>query len=300
MYRSSPMYIKQQPDYLNCAVQLNTALQPRQLLTELKNIEQQLGRQYSTIRYTERIIDLDIALYDNIVYNDDVLQIPHPKLYERNFVLQPLYDINPTLTLPNIYNNNVNITIKQCIDQLKSQQKNNNNNMNDQMLQRVLPLHNYQHDNNYYKLLPLQLRTYIMGILNITYDSFSDGGKYINNIDDTMQHVDSMIRDGCDIIDIGGESTRPDSKPLDSNTECNNILPIIDKIRTNYPTISISVDTYHSNTVQEVYKHNVQIINDISGGTLDQNMYNTVANTQLAYCCMHMRGMYIFYSTTIH
>lgn len=288
IYQSAPMYITQQPTFLNCAIKIATKLQPHELLSELKSIECRMGR-VDNVRYGERVIDLDIIEYNNTVYSDDILTIPHPRLYERMFVLQPLNDIDPFLVLPD----------KQMNVQTALQQLNDNTQLDQQPLQRVLPLGNFNNGIGTYKLLPLGLRTYIMGILNITSDSFSDGGLY-NDVDRALMHCENMINDGADIIDIGGESSRPGSTPLNSDIELARIIPVIDGIRHHYPHQPISVDTYHSHTAHIVAQHGVQIVNDISCGKLDDQMHHTVAYHQILYCGMHMRGTPQTMAQSIH
>ena len=104
--RVSPLYQSQaigpgeQPDYLNGVVEISTTLAPLELLEQLQNIEHQQGRQ-RTLRWGARTIDLDVLLYDDITLHSDRLELPHPRLEERNFVIYPLYDLAPTLVLPN-------------------------------------------------------------------------------------------------------------------------------------------------------------------------------------------------------
>lgn len=99
--------------------------------------------------------------------------------------------------------------------------------------------------------IPLQLgqRTLVMGILNVTPDSFSDGGKY-NSVERAIQHVDQLVADGVDIIDIGGESTRPGFVPITAEEEIARVIPIIEAIRQKYPLQPLSIDTYKAETAK--------------------------------------------------
>lgn len=127
---------------------------------------------------------------------------------------------------------------------------------------------------------------YIMGILNVTPDSFSDGGKF-NTIDKALFHTENMIKEGVDIIDVGGESTRPNHVKISINEEIDRVSSIIDKIRSNFD-IPISLDSYKS----EVVKANVSqidMINDVWGLKYDSNMAKVVASSNLPYCLMHNR-----------
>jgi len=127
---------------------------------------------------------------------------------------------------------------------------------------------------------------YIMGILNVTPDSFSDGGKF-NTIEKALYHAEKMIKEGADILDIGGESTRPNHVKISINEEIERVSTIIEKIRSNFD-IPISLDSYKS----EVVKANVNqidMINDIWGLRYDSNMAKVVATSNLPYCLMHNR-----------
>ncbi|MDU1088038.1 MAG: dihydropteroate synthase, partial [Finegoldia magna] len=114
---------------------------------------------------------------------------------------------------------------------------------------------------------------YIMGILNVTPDSFSDGGKW-NHVDRAVKHVEDMIKEGASIIDIGAESTRPGFTPLSSEQELERVIPIIRKIRENFD-IPISLDTYKANTLREVVKEGADILNDVWGLKSDPEMAQT-------------------------
>ena len=129
---------------------------------------------------------------------------------------------------------------------------------------------------------------YIMGILNVTPDSFSDGGKY-NNRDRALFHVEEMIKNGADIIDVGGESTRPFSEPVSEGEEIDRVIPIIEKINNNFKTI-ISIDTYKSKVAKEACKNGAEIINDISGFTFDSKMIDIAKEYDTACVVMHIKG----------
>lgn len=129
--------------------------------------------------------------------------------------------------------------------------------------------------------------THIMGILNITPDSFSDGGNF-NTIDSALKHTEKMIYDGADIIDIGGESTRPGHTKISDNDEIDRILPVIEAIKTRFD-VPISVDTYKSNVAREAISAGADLINDIWGLKYDSDMANIIAKYSKAVCIMHNR-----------
>jgi len=132
-------------------------------------------------------------------------------------------------------------------------------------------------------------RPYIMGILNITPDSFSDGGKYFST-DKAIDIAIKMLHDGIDIIDIGGESTRPGSESISGDEELRRIVPVIESILKEFPDAVISVDTYKSRVAGEVLNLGVSIINDISGGLFDPDILNVVARFNAGYIIMHTSG----------
>ena len=129
-------------------------------------------------------------------------------------------------------------------------------------------------------------RTLVMGILNVTPDSFSDGGKY-NNLDSAMKQAEKLISEGADIIDVGGESTRPGHTQITSEEEISRVVPIIEKISKNLDTI-ISIDTYKYDVAKEAIKVGANIINDIWGLQYDNGeMAELVKKSNLPLIAMH-------------
>ncbi len=129
----------------------------------------------------------------------------------------------------------------------------------------------------------------IMGILNITPDSFSDGGKYINE-DDAYNQFLNLSNNGADIIDIGGESSRPGASDVDSDIELQRTIPIIKKIIKNYPQTIISIDTKKAIVAKEALINGATIVNDISGFEYDSEMINVLKQFKPKYVLMHMKG----------
>jgi dihydropteroate synthase len=129
----------------------------------------------------------------------------------------------------------------------------------------------------------------VMGIINVTPDSFYEGhlNKGLNGI---LELADKMISDGADILDIGGQSTRPGSKRINAEDELKRVLPIIEAIHHQHKDCIISIDTYHSKVAAEAVAAGASIVNDISGGSMDNNMIATVAALQVPYVCMHIQG----------
>lgn len=131
--------------------------------------------------------------------------------------------------------------------------------------------------------------SYIMGILNCTPDSFSDGGKY-NDIERAIRHTESMIRDGADIIDVGGESTRPGYKLISDEEEIERVVPVIEKIKSNFD-VPISIDTYKSGVADAAVEAGADLINDIWGCKYDAKMAEIIARRNVACCLMHNRNL---------
>ena len=130
--------------------------------------------------------------------------------------------------------------------------------------------------------------TLIMGILNVTPDSFSDGGMYYNATQ-AVEFALQMEEEGADIIDVGGESTRPGAKTVELQKECDRILPVIEGIRTK-SDILISIDTYKSEVARQSIATGAGMVNDISGMTFDPNMVDVIKDSGLPVVIMHIKG----------
>ena len=128
-----------------------------------------------------------------------------------------------------------------------------------------------------------------MGVLNITPDSFFDGGKYKNEAD-IIRQVEKMLYEGATFIDVGACSSKPGTAPVSEEEELKRIVPVINLLLKNFPEIIISIDTFRSKVAIETIGSGAAIINDISGGKIDDNMFATVANLQVPYILMHMLG----------
>jgi len=131
-------------------------------------------------------------------------------------------------------------------------------------------------------------RPYMMGILNVTPDSFSDGGKF-NNIKQAIIHAKEMIKEGADIIDIGGESTRPNHTPVEEEEEIKRVVPIIEALSKEID-VPISIDTYKSKVAECAIKAGASLINDVWGFKKDKNMAKVAAKYDVACCLMHNRN----------
>ena len=129
----------------------------------------------------------------------------------------------------------------------------------------------------------------VMGILNITPDSFFDGGKYKKE-SEIISQVDKMLSEGATFIDVGAYSSRPGATHISETEELNRIIPIVKLLAHHFPNITISIDTFRSKVAKESINSGASIINDISGGKMDEDMFSTVAKLQVPYIMMHMLG----------
>jgi 2-amino-4-hydroxy-6-hydroxymethyldihydropteridine diphosphokinase len=232
LYETAPMYITDQPKFLNGAVEVYTSLEPHDLLSRLKAIEARLGRDFNTVRNGPRPIDLDILLYRKMVTaatsNDDPedvtvtspdLTVPHPRIAERDFVLAPLIDLlGPYATLSSATTTGSTahngVTLRESLELLTTTAA--------PSVIRVVPIPRG-------RLLRFD-RTLVMGILNVTPDSFSDGGHWAT-VQSAVQRGLEMVREGADMIDIGGESTRPGAVPVPIEEELRRTISVIQGIR---------------------------------------------------------------------
>ena len=138
------------------------------------------------------------------------------------------------------------------------------------------------------KLIDLSIPK-IMGILNITPDSFYDGGRY-NSDKKILDHVEKMVIDGAVFIDIGAYSSRPGGVDIDENEELKRIIPAIELVNKKFPEIIISIDTFRSKVAEACLNSGAAIINDISASQLDEKMMETIAKYNVPYIIMHMKG----------
>ncbi len=126
----------------------------------------------------------------------------------------------------------------------------------------------------------------VMGILNVTKDSFFDGGKY-NDFDSAIKRAEEIIDDGADILDIGACSTRPGAILLDKKEEEEKLVPVVKEIRKRYPNVVISIDTVWGEVIEKCYDAGANILNDVSGGEWDKDLFASLKKLQIPYVLMH-------------
>ena len=226
---TEPMYLEDQPSFLNGAIEIETKLSPHALLRRLKDVESAVGRDMNNgVRYGPRPIDLDIIYYGvsyekskiwgGEIISSSKLDVPHPRIQERDFVLSPLCDLNKDIIHP--FLNRSSIEMSSQLSEPDTDQTDENNSAPDTCSESK------ESESLAIKVLPLPRgrmlsfnEIHIMGILNVTPDSFSDGGNYEGSIDIAVQQALQLVEDGASIIDIGGESTRPGAKVVEIEIE---------------------------------------------------------------------------------
>lgn len=129
----------------------------------------------------------------------------------------------------------------------------------------------------------------IMGVMNVTPDSFYSESR-VGGIDTVLRRAEQMVNDGATIVDIGGQSTRPNSQRISADEEIERVIPVVEIIHKHFPETIISIDTFYSSVVKEAVAAGASIVNDVSAGTIDENLVSTVASFEVPYVLMHMRG----------
>ncbi|KAG6651181.1 folate synthesis bifunctional protein, mitochondrial-like [Carya illinoinensis] len=282
LYETAPAYVTNQPLFLNSAVRAATKLGPHELLGVLKKIETDMGRT-DGIRYGPRPIDLDILFYGRFKVHSDLLTIPHERIWERPFVMAPLMDLLgsvadcDTVTCWHSFSGDSDGLFESW------EKMGGESLIGKESMKRVLPIKR--------GLWDWSQRTSVMGILNVTPDSFSDGGKFVS-VDSAISQVRLMISEGADIIDIGAQSTRPMASWISAEEELDRLIPVLEAV-VRMPEVEgklISVDTFYSDVVSEAINKGAHLVNDVSAGKLDSNMLRVVAGLKVPYVAMHMRG----------
>ncbi|KAK6921887.1 Pterin-binding domain [Dillenia turbinata] len=282
LYETSPAYVTDQPHFLNSAVRGFTKLLPHELLAALKKIEKDMGRT-DGIRYGPRPIDLDILFYGKFKINSEILTVPHERIWERPFVIAPLLDLlgsdveSDTVASWHTFSPHSS-GIFESWEKLGGESLIGKDGM-----KRVLPIGNH--------LWYWSQRTSVMAILNLTPDSFSDGGKF-QSVENALSQVRKMISEGADMIDFGAQSSRPMATRISPEEELERLMPVLEAVL-EMPEAEgklLSVDTFYSEVASEAVSRGVHIVNDVSGGQLDSNMFSVTAGLKVPYIVMHMRG----------
>lgn len=294
LYVTAPQHVVDQPDFLNAACELHTSLSPAALLTALKVIEREAGRKASgeagTVRYGPRVIDLDILLYGGEALTCDTsegeLTIPHALMLQRSFVLAPLRDVASAVRHPQSGRTIAAEYAALCeLEHAKGGPLAAST--SSALPQRVLPIR----PDLYW---PLGKKTYLMGIINLTPDSFSDGGRGLDtDVPKALHAAEGMVRHGADVLDLGAESTRPGAERVSEEEEKRRLLPVVRAIRRAGEwgaRVVLSIDTTRAGVAEAAIAAGADIINDISGGNFDEKMIETAATFGCPLILMHTRG----------
>jgi dihydropteroate synthase/2-amino-4-hydroxy-6-hydroxymethyldihydropteridine diphosphokinase len=270
LYETPPAIVVDQPKFLNAVCRGNTQLSPHDLLAAIEATMKSMGRVRS-LRYGPRIIDIDILFYDRLQVDTDDLTIPHIQLPERAFVLEPLCDLAPDFAHPLI-----GLTMRDLLAALKSAP-----------LPRVMPVAD--------QIWTWGVRTYILGILNVTPDSFSgDGlvqtanGSMDQVIEAALAQADRLVAEGADALDVGGLSTRPGHTLIPLEEELGHVVPVIEALAKHTRT-PISVDTFRSEVAQAALRAGAHLINDVWGLRYDRNLARLAADHGVPLVVMHNR-----------
>lgn len=250
-------------DYYNLAVLVQTNLEPRKLLSEIKQIESALGRDPEHAFWSPREIDIDILCCEDLSYQSECLTIPHKELLKRNFALKPLLDVYPCWCYP------------QYIGDL------------------------YQHIKTMPMLetAPFTLAgSQIMAIVNLSNDSFSQQGEQIVPLEQFEQYIIELVNEGAEVIDLGAESTKPGVNPITAEVYWQRLKPYLEIVealvnaRILPVDLKVSIDTYHAEVVAKVLNYTcVKIINDIYG-TEAKSMADLINDKDVDYIFMHQLG----------
>ncbi|KAJ1301145.1 hypothetical protein OPQ81_003557 [Rhizoctonia solani] len=296
LYETKAMYHEDQASFVNGACAISTSLNPTELITLLKRVEAEVGRT-PTFRNGPRVVDLDILFYDDLSVDipegDFPLQIPHPRIQEREFVLRPLSDIIPAFIHPFEQK-----SIQALLSALPA---------TDYPMHRVIPLIQTAHPNasaeTQHPYWTWTSKTYLMATLNVTPDSFSDGGHNVHtpnssNESPALKYVRHSLSHGADIIDIGGYSTRPGASALSPEDEIARVVPVVRAIREAGIQVPISIDTFRADVARAALIAGANWINDVRAGrgeyvgspfSQSETMFDVVHEFGCPFVLMHSR-----------
>jgi 2-amino-4-hydroxy-6-hydroxymethyldihydropteridine diphosphokinase/dihydropteroate synthase len=342
LYETAPAYVTDQPAFLNAAMVVRvddpaTAADPVKLLDVLKRVERDLGRAEGGRRFGPRPIDLDIIFHERGVHRCARLEVPHPRYAERGFVLAPLADLHTGAGIAGGDSFNVAAGLTTALKLWRQSGGearvalgaggggggggDEDETVPVDAIRRVVPLGD--------ALWSWGHRTMIMGILNATPDSFSDGGALLsrNDADTNAESTESgdgasrvdvaravaaarrLVASGADFVDVGGQSTRPGATRVSPEAEAARVVPVIRAVaaalaedakassnasdaKASSKRAFVSVDTFYGSVASAAARAGADVINDVSAGTLDAGMLAAVAATErpTPYVAMHMRG----------
>jgi 2-amino-4-hydroxy-6-hydroxymethyldihydropteridine diphosphokinase/dihydropteroate synthase len=250
--------------YLNLVISGETSLSPKGLLANLKNIEKTLGRDLQAPRWAPRVIDLDILAWDEKLLSEDTLKIPHPELMNRPFLVSLMASLSPTWCYPVA---GFSYSHKTLTEILHTQV-------------------NFDSGKDRCFIASPQM----VGIVNITPDSFSDGGDYFQ-VDLAIQRIQKLADQGAAVIDIGAQSTRPGATPISSEEEWSRLEPVLSQLAQDFKSRlskpEISLDSFDPEVIKRALQsYPIDWINDVKGGE-DERILKIVAETNCKIVLNH-------------
>lgn len=273
IYETKPWGYEDQPEFLNAVLRGITDLSPLELLSIVKKTEFECGRK-PTFLYGPRVVDIDILFYEGEVVKTHSIVLPHPFLQERDFVLIPFAEIAPDLCHP---------VLNKTILELKAALKNTDIGVFSRAPMRI-------QDGQITKWWHWGRQTFVMGIINVTPDSFSGDGLFNEGdwIEDLVNQGIYMMESGADVLDVGGESTKPGAKAISAEEELRRVLPAIEALRKENLG-PISVDTCKSLVVKEALKAGASMVNDVTG-LEDNALASLLAESGAPIVIMHNKS----------
>ncbi len=270
IYETEPWGYTDQPRFLNAVCGGETDLTPQELLGAVKAIEAEMGRE-PTFRYGPRAIDIDILLYDETIVDQENVSIPHAQLHERDFVLAPLNEIAPRAVHPKLEKTIEALSVARDLSQVRV------------FARRPLRVgQQWWHWGR---------QTYVMGILNVTPDSFSGDGllKKEDWLAAVVEQGKAMIAAGAHVLDVGGESTRPGSEAISVDEELERVVPAIRAL--NEAGLGpISIDTYKAVVAHAALEVGAVMVNDVWALRRDPDMADLIAERAAPVILMHNRS----------
>jgi dihydropteroate synthase/2-amino-4-hydroxy-6-hydroxymethyldihydropteridine diphosphokinase len=270
IYETEPWGFLDQARFLNTACAGATDLSPEELLAFVKSIEVEMGRE-TTFQFGPRTIDIDVLLVGDQIIDQETYQVPHARLTERAFVLEPLAEIAPQVMHPIARR-----TISELCDQVDD---------TGVKLFARRPLRVGS------RWLHWDRQTYVLGILNVTPDSFSGDGLLQTQkwIEAAIDQARSMLQAGAHILDVGGESTRPGAQTISIAAEIDRVVPVIEALHQN-GLGPISIDTYKAEVADRALQAGAALINDVWGLRRDADMAALAAEREVPIVLMHNRS----------
>ncbi len=280
LYETPPWGMTGQPVFYNLVVQGTTFLDPETLLAFVKQIETLMGRQPGE-RYGPRLIDIDILLYGDGVWESETLTIPHPQLAVRAFVLVPLAEIASLMEIP-LTGQTVS-GLLQGVDTTGVVRVAAADALHRAVCGEPHAMFGWQWGR----------QTHVMGIINATPDSFSGDGLVtdapVDWVEAAIAQGQRFAAEGAHVLDVGGESTRPGSAPVDAGEELRRVLPVITGLARSVP-VPISVDTSKAVVAEAALRAGARMVNDVWGLRLDPELAAVVAAAGVPVVLMHNRS----------